>query len=411
MRISTNQIFQRALNNLLTQQARASKLQEQVQTGLRVQIPSDDPVAAAQIELLNQRINSTALLQENRQAVEASLNLEESIIGDMVNTMHRLREIQVQAGSAILSEQDRKSMATEVKSLLSQLQDYANSKDSNGNYIFSGGQTNSPAVSVNSSGNYIYNGDSTQRFQGVTGTLQMAINDTGDNLFMRIPNGNGRFTVTATATPNLGTSVIDSGAVTNNAAYVPDDYTLSYATNTQGQLVVMVSGASSGNVLPPSGLVDDAPLYQDGAAINFNGIEITSSGAPQAGDSFAIKPAKNESVFSTAQRMITNLNKPFNSATDKAAVNTENNQILAQLDSAEVNLLSYQADIGARLNQLDSADRTNTNLIDSSKEVLKQLQEADPAEVISAFNLQLINLQASQQSFVKIQGLSLFNYI
>lgn len=411
MRISTNQIYQRALTNMLTQQARASKLQEQLASGLRVQNPSDDPIASAQIELMNQRINSTELLQKNRLASESALNLEEVILSDTVSSLHRLREIQVQAGNSVLSEDDRKSLAAEAKTILHQLQDYANAKDGNGNYMFSGGQSSTQAISLDASGKYIYNGDNTQRFQAVTGTLLVAINDTADGIFMRIPNGNGSFAITQTATPNTGTASVSTGSVVNATAYVPDNYTMSFATNSQGKTVVMVSGALSGNVIPPTGLPDDAPLYQEGSVISFNGMEMTLSGTPQVGDAFSINPAQNESVFSTVQRMIVNLNKPFGTSTDKAATQTENNQLLAQLDSSLTSVLNYQSDVGARLNQLERADNANTILIDTSKEALKHLREIDPVEVATQYNLQLINLQAAQQSFVRIQSLSVFNYI
>jgi len=39
------------------------------------------------------------------------------------------------------------------------------------------------------------------------------------------------------------------------------------------------------------------------------------------------------------------------------------------------------------------------------------VQNLDYAEVISRLNLQLVGLQAAQQAFVKIQNLSLFNFL
>lgn len=411
MRISTTQIYQRALSNMLSQQEVASRLQQQLSSGLRVATASDDPIAAAQIELMNQRISSTELLQQNRQTSEAGINLEESVLTDTVSSLHRLREIQIQAGNSALSEDDRKSLGVEAKNLLNQLQDYANTKDSNGHFMFSGGQSKTQAISLDSSGQYIYNGDSTQRYQAVTGSLFLAVNDTGDNLFMRLPNGNGRFAISTTATPNLGTGSLSTGSVVDEATYVPDDYTMTFATNTQGQTVVMVAGTASGNVVPLTGLADDAPVYQEGLSVSFNGMDITVNGMPEAGDSFAISPAQNESIFSTVQRMIVNLNSPYTKATEKAGVQTENNQLLAQLDTALNTILTHLSDLGARLNQLESADKTNSQFIDNSKEVLKALKETDPIEVATQYNYQLVNLQAAQQSFVRIQGLSVFNYI
>lgn len=411
MRISTNQMYQRGLTNLLDLQERLMKLQDQQSSGLKVQSPSDDPVASAQIELMNHRIGTTELLQKNRQAVESALSLEEGILSDAINSLNRLREIQIQAGNDALSEDDRKALAVEAKNLLGQLQDYANTKDANGNYMFSGGKSAVQPFSINSSGQYIYNGDSTQRFQAVTHSLQVAINDTGDNVFMRIANGNGSFTVNNTATPNTGTAVVSTGSVVSSAAYVPDNYTMSFALNSQGKLVVMVSGTTSGNVVPPTGLSDDAPLYQDGSVISFNGMELTVRGTPQSGDSFAIAPSRNESLFSTVERMITNLNKPYKTAVDKASTQTENNQLLSQLDKAFAHISDVQADLGARLNQLESADNANKNLLDTSNAALKLLREIDPVEVATQFNIQVVNLQIAQQSFVRIQGLTLFNYL
>jgi flagellar hook-associated protein 3 FlgL len=318
MRISTNQIYQNSLNSLLNKQERVAKLQEQLDENfLKVRYSSDDPIAFAQIELMNQRISTTQLLQKNRESADSALSMEESILNDCTISLQRLREIQVKAGNATLSEKDRKALAIEANIILKELLDYANTKDINGDYMFSGGQTTTLPFSVNASGQYVYNGDSTQRFQLVASSLQMAINDPGDDLFMRIPNGNGSFSIKQTGTPNTGTASLTTGSVTTPSAYVPDNYTMSFALNSQGNLVVMVSGANSGNVIPPTGLPDDAPLYQEGMSISFNGMEMAISGVPNAGDSFLITPSQNESVFATIQDMINNLNQPYSTATSK----------------------------------------------------------------------------------------------
>ena len=378
MRISTNQIYERGVQNFILQQEKASNLQERLSSGLRVESPEDDPIAAAQIELMNQRISTTELLQKNRQNAVSALSLEETTLADTVTALQRLREIQVQAGNGSLSQDDRISLGNEASSLLSQLQAFANSRDINGAYMFSGGQVATQPFSLNASGQYVYNGDSTQRYQLVSGSLQVPISDTGDNVFMRIPSGNGTFAISSTATPNTGTASVTTGSVVNPSAYVPDDYTMSFALNSQGNLVVMVSGAASGNVIPPSGSPDDAPLYQDGVDLNFNGMEMTINGAPLPGDSFSITPSQNVSIFATVQSMIANLNQPFGNDVQKAATYTENNQLLDQLDSAMTNILEYQSGVGSRLNQLDYANNVNSNVLLVSEAVRKQLREIDP---------------------------------
>lgn len=411
MRISTNQVYQNGLNNLLKQQARVTQLQSQLANDyIKVQYSSDDPIAFAQMEWMSQIISTTELYQKNSQNTENTLNLEEAILSDCVNNIQRLREIQVQVGDGSLSTTQRQALASEASDILTQLLAFANSKDNNGDYLFSGGQSTTQPFTL-SGGQYLYSGDSTQRFQFISNSLQIAINDPGDGLFMRIPSGNGYFAVSQTATPNTGTASVSTGSVTNAAAYVPDNYTINFTLNTAGQLVVMVQGATSGNVIPPTGLPDDAPLYQPGMSLSFNGINLEISDMPQPGDAFSVTPSQNVSIFETIQEMINSLNQPFDTATDKAAAVTINNQLLTQIDSALINISTVLSSVGSRLNQITSAQDANDDLVLSSQAILKGLREEDPIVLAETLNIQLINLQAAQQSYVRIQGLSLFNYI
>lgn len=410
MRISTNQIFLQGLNGMLSQQTKTLQLQQQLSSQKKIQSPSDDPIAAAQIAMMEQRISFTENMQKNRDSVVGELSFEESILANVINVLQRLRELQVQAGNTALSETDRKAMSEEAQNILEQLVDLGNTTDSNGFYLFSGSKTSTQPFTMNA-GQYTYNGDQTQRFQLISSGLQLAVNDNGSDIFMRIPNGNGIFTVRQPATINNGSAVADTGSVVNAAAYIQDDYRLSFALNTANQLVVMVTGAASGPVLPPTGLPDDAPLYQAGSAINFNGIQLTINGTPQVGDSFAISPSQNESIFSTALRIVANLTQGFSTVRDKAIVQTENNQLMEQLDSALDNILNFRARIGARLNQLDVADQINGDIIEISQAILSTLQDVDLAEAAVKLNLQEVYLQAAQQSFARIQGLTVFNYI
>ncbi|MCW8450600.1 flagellar hook-associated protein FlgL [Legionella quinlivanii] len=411
MRISTNQIYRRGLDNILEQQLQVSKYQGQLSSGKKVQSPSDDPIAAAKISLMKRRIAATEQLQKNKEGAQAAVSLEEQVLGNTVNVVQRIRELQVQAGNSALSEADRLSIAGEAQTLLNQLLDLSNSQDSNGYYMFSGGLTGIQSFSKNSSGQYVYNGDDTQRFQNVTDSMGVALNDAGSDVFMRIRNGNGYFAINQTGTTNTGTGVVSSGGIVNSTPYVPDNYTLQFSLNSSNQLVYMVSGATVGNVIPPSGNPDDAPLYSDGESISFNGIQFKVSGAPNSGDDFLITPARNESIFSTVERMINNLKQPVTTPANKAAIETENNQILEQLDSSLDNLLAFQAQTGTRLNQLGIVEKLNDDLLLVSHTTLDGLENADLNETAVNLNLQLIFLQAAQQSFARIQGLTVFNYL
>jgi flagellar hook-associated protein 3 FlgL len=70
-----------------------------------------------------------------------------------------------------------------------------------------------------------------------------------------------------------------------------------------------------------------------------------------------------------------------------------------------------EAKTGARLKPLDSQTNENESYLNAMKTTLSDIQDLDYAEAISRFEQQLLALQASQQTFVKIEGLSLFNYL
>ena len=410
MRISTNQIFQRGLNSVLLEQAKTLKLQQQLSSQKKIESPSDDPIIAIQADLLKQSINFTNTMQQNAQTAQASLSFEENILANCVTVLQRIRELQVQAANNSLSPSDRHAIAIEAQSLLNQLQDLGNSQDSDGYYIFSGSQSTTQPITIDASGNYVYNGDETQRFQLIRNGVQIPLNDNGSAIFMAIPSGNGSFTVSQPSA-NSGNAYASTGSVVDATAYIPDNYTLQFVLNSQNQLVVMVSGLNSGAVLPPDGNPDSAPLYQDGGAIDFNGIELTVTGVPQPGDSFAIKPSQKQSVFATIAAMVANLNSPYATAANKAATQTVNNQIMQEIDAALNNILTFEGQAGARLNQLDIANQINTDIIAVSQETLIGVEDVNLAEVAVKLNLEMVYLQAAQQSFTRIQGLTVFNYI
>ena len=97
-------------------------------------------------------------------------------------------------------------------------------------------------------------------------------------------------------------------------------------------------------------------------------------------------------------------------ATDLDA-NTPSGTTLTRLDSALDNVLNTRASIGARLNTVENQKNANESFSVLLQENRSNLEDLDYAEAVSRFEQQLLALQASQQTFVKIQGLSLFNYL
>lgn len=84
-------------------------------------------------------------------------------------------------------------------------------------------------------------------------------------------------------------------------------------------------------------------------------------------------------------------------------------EALANLDNGMTVVDSVRGDIGARLNVIESTLTDNEDVTLVNQSVQAELRELDYAEALSRLSFQSIILEASQQSYVKIAGLSLFN--
>lgn len=84
---------------------------------------------------------------------------------------------------------------------------------------------------------------------------------------------------------------------------------------------------------------------------------------------------------------------------------------LDNIDRAMDGMLNVQAKIGGRFNSIESQQADNEAVTVKLEEVRSEIEDLDLAEAISKLTFQTTALQASQQTFVRVQGLSLFEFI
>lgn len=400
MRISTSQIHQSAVTAMLNQQAATSKTQQQIATGRRILTPADDPVGAARILALGQSVSVTEQFQANINAAESKLRLEESALGSVTSVLQRVRELALQGNNDTNTAQDRDAIAAEARELLDELLRVANSQDEAGEYLFAGFKTQTQPFTA-AGASFTYSGDQGQRLLAVGPNRQIASGDSGSDVFMNIPNGNGTFVASATGA-NTGTGIIDQGSVVTS--FVPETYTISISEPAPGDVRYSVTGSVSGAIATNV-------VYADGQAITFGGIEVTLTGTPAAGDSFTVQPSSAQSLFDTVRAIATQLQSGGGLPASDALFHTDLGRAVEELDQGLEKILQVRAGAGARLNALDNQREINADFQLQLEETLSEVQDLDYAEAISRFELQLVALQAAQQSFAKLQGLTLFNFL
>ena len=217
---------------------------------------------------------------------------------------------------------------------------------------------------------------------------------------MAVRNGNGTFVTEANAA-NTGTGIVLPGSVTNPSAYQPHNFRIVFTSATTFDVI---NDTTATTVLAAQG-------YSDGAAINFNGLSVNITGAPAAGDQFTVNPSANQSVFETVDDFADVLETPINSAAAGARFANAVNRALTDLDQALEKFLDVRGYVGARLKSIDAQKLSNDDLRLQLSQQRSNLEDVDLVQAASDLNLQLTTLQAAEQAFARMQGLSLFNYM
>ncbi|MGR9053201.1 MAG: flagellar hook-associated protein FlgL [Gammaproteobacteria bacterium] len=535
MRVSTAFSHQLGVDAMLTQQAKLTKTQQQLATGLKNLTPADDPAAAARALDLQESISGTEQFQKNIGAARARLNVEEASLDTAETILFRAKELTIQSLNAPLTSDDRLAIKQEVDQLLLELAGTANTRNANGEYIFSGDLSNVPAFAVEpATGRYVYQGGTHQRSLQIGPERQVADGDLGFNVFQFIDsvsqsgdaavNGDPigkrsifdtlqtlsealasqfdlpnatltgsrfvRFGMDYSASPTSFQLTSDAGGPVNitlnadyasldevvdaiNAQLAPADRMQAQNNGNRIEFVSLTEGATSSiqitavsgsfltdfgfvsgdsasgtdlggvltgsqNIVFPTDYATNPAVFEIAAAdgtvatinLTANHADMAALAADIQGQLSAagitdivVDPTANPMVFDSISggsassvqiRQVTGgfLNDAgFVDGQTSRLFDVTANDVLTDLDTALSSFLKARTSVGARLRALDDQESQNEKFVLDMKTTLSETQDLDYAEAISRFNLQQASLQAAQQSFARVQSLSLFNFI
>lgn len=431
MRVSTAMIFNAGVSSINRQTASMLHMQQQVASGRKILTPSDDPVAAARALEVTQSADVVAQFKRNQDSAISTLGLEEGYLTSAGNVLTRARELAILGGNSNLSDGARQGIATELRARYEELMGIANAADGSGEYIFGGFMSSTipfggSVDNILAGNEIVYQGDDGQRKLQVAPARFIEVSDSGMDVFRRIRNGNGYFS-TDYAAGNTGTGIVDTGSVTTPASWN------AAATKNVAVKITVTAGVStydlvdtvSGNSLltgaaAPAPLVNQRAfqpgqpivLKSQGAEPAFDlGGSLTVTGTPADGDSFSITPSTSQSVFATLANLIGAFEAPGGTATANAKRASEIGFALANIDQASDNMLRVRAQIGSRMNEIESIGTLTEDLGLQYQQTLSELQDVDFAKAISDLTRKQSTLEAAQLSFTRIAQLSLFNYL
>ncbi|MGC9453816.1 MAG: flagellar hook-associated protein FlgL [Phycisphaerae bacterium] len=234
-------IFNNTISALGKQAEQASRLQEQIATGLRVIRGSDDPGDA--FHIMNLRGTSALLdtYQRNINHLQLDMNQISGVFEEASSSLTRTKQLMTQALSGSYSQENRKAIAVEIDGMIEQLVSLANSK-SIGRYLFSGGKSDTQPFLVEREAGKI----TSITYQG--GTEEIDVPVSGGMTMTGMMVGSEVFGTSGPGTPNfLGDTGVSAGEGTSslrNDAWL----TVSHTTTTYddgGALSGIAEGISS----------------------------------------------------------------------------------------------------------------------------------------------------------------------
>lgn len=394
MRISTSWAQQSAINAILDRQSAMADTQAHISSGKRILDPSDDPVGAAQVLNLQHVDAANQQYQRNIDSASGRLSLETNALDQVTGILQRVRTLALQGTNGSETPEDRKAIASELRQMLSQLVQTANGTDGQGDALFAGNATLGTPFTMDANFNVSYAGDDGQRMVAAAPGMQVATGDPGSDVFMNIPAGNGRFQVQAGAS-NTGALVVGQSSVSDTSAYTPGSYTITFSSDGNWQAT-----DASNNVVGSGN-------YSDGGSISFGGMQIQLSGTPAAGDTLSVQSGATQNMFASIGQLIDTFENMPPGTQSSNAVNRQ----IEGIDQSLQRVQDVQAKVGARLNTLTQQKTSEGDLDVQYQGAISNLQNVDMASAIGQLNLQQVALEAAQQTYIKVQGMSLFDYL
>lgn len=185
MRISSTQYHATMNNALQNASARLEGVMQQMASGQRLQLPSDDPITNVRLSRMIREDAALTQYRDNISALSTRLTQNESTLDSMVQDMLDARDLLVWASDGGNTPDDVAAMAGSLMALRDSLFYNANSRDQEGRYLFSGTASSTPTVTYNAAAavgaRYTFTGNTaTQQVvvgQGITQTANTTLSE------------------------------------------------------------------------------------------------------------------------------------------------------------------------------------------------------------------------------------------
>jgi len=407
MRISTSQFYSFNSSAITAKQSQLNDMMPHLSSGKKIITSKDDAVATPTLLALKEELSTLDRFERNINQATNRNQQQEGQIANVESLLMQVQEVMIQANNGALSDDDRKALAQQLNSIKDQMLNVANSQDESGNYQFSGFQVDKVPFIERADNTVTYQGDQGERKLKVASNVLVPVNQSGQDIFLDGPNNVGDFS--ASYNTNVGGIRVEQAVIADRGAYnsatIPPDYVFDFSDTTADGLVDTLE------VRDDNGIVQAtlAP-YSPGDLVSFNGVEVSITGTPEAGDQLSITPDAKVGIFEVIQSAIDWVETPEASA-DPIQHQVDYQHQIEQIKDTFSYINTRRSELGIRLNTLEQQSSTQGNYKIILETARASFEDLDYAKAVAQFEQSKVALQVSQQTFSQVNGLNLFNYI
>lgn len=113
-----------------------ARAQADISTGKRIDVPSDDPIAAARVAEIRKAQADQTVWTRNIETAKALSAQVDTTLGEVANIMDRAKELLLAGSSQTVSDNDRQAMALELRNLVVNINQFAATSTPTGQPLF-----------------------------------------------------------------------------------------------------------------------------------------------------------------------------------------------------------------------------------------------------------------------------------
>ncbi len=162
--------------------ARVQAAQERVNSGKRIEKPSDDATGTRQLLGISQIRNGIAGYTKNLDVAKGALASSEATYGDLGDLVQSAQTLAIQGATSAMDPKTRESIADQIASIQDRLVSLGNSQAPDGRYLFGGQMTDAKPFSVAADGTLAYAGNSTVPTVETGPGESEKVGETGENI-------------------------------------------------------------------------------------------------------------------------------------------------------------------------------------------------------------------------------------